>query len=167
MTVKRQSSLAFVQPVDEATFIQLSHEARVGKIFRLCAASFGILLAQLQKNFLDPIQRRVGFGRNNGREKLVAILDGVRIVHPHVFRDDSLAKLSLSLIDKDSFNQSSGEPPDGIPSVFDKGTGSSDGCVRIGAAKVRWLRKTVETRLARKHRHRRLGNEPGDLPVLY
>src|SRR4029450_11962886 len=155
-----------MQPADEAVFIQLSHEARVGKIVRLCAAGFGILFTQLQENFLDPIQRRVGFGRNNAREKLVAIPDGVRIVHPHIFRDDSLAKFSLSLIDKDSFNQSSDEPTDGIPSVFDEGTGSSDGCVRIGAAKVRWLRKTVESRLACKCRYRWLGYQPGDLPVL-
>ena len=73
----------------------------------------------------------------------------------------------MSLIDEDSLNQSSRESPHGIPPVFNEDAGSSDGRVRIGAAKVRWLRKTVETRLARKHRHGRLGNEPGDLSVLY
>src|SRR5262245_18122838 len=161
-----QSSCAFVQPVDEAVFIQLSYKARVGKIFRLCAAGFGILLAQLQENFLNPIQRRVGFGRNNGREKLVAILHGVSIVHPHVFRDNSLAELSLSLIDEDSFNQSSREPPDSFLPIFDESTGSSDGCIGIGTAKVRWLRKTVESRLARKRRYRWLSNQPSDLSVL-
>src|SRR5262245_37398037 len=161
-----QSSFAFVQPLDEAVFIQLSHEARVGKIFRLCAAHFGILFAQLQENFLDSIQRRVGFGRNDRREKLVAILHGVRIVHPHVFCDHSLAELSLSLIDENSFYQSSGEPPHGVLPVFDESTGSSDGCVRIGTAKIRWLRKTVESRLAGKRRHRWLSNQSGDLSVL-
>src|SRR5262245_50823463 len=161
-----QSSLAFVQPVDEAVFIQLSHKARVGKFFRLCAAGFGILLAQFQENFFDPVQWGIRFGRNNRREKLVAILHGVRIAYPHIFRDDSLAEVSLSLIDENSFNQSSREPPDGVLPVFDEGTGSGDGCVGIGTTKVRWFRKTVESRFARKRRHRWLSHQPGDLPVL-
>src|SRR5262249_23980360 len=52
---RARSSLASVQPVDKAIVIQLLHEAGVREIFGLCRARFGIFLAQLQKNFFNPI----------------------------------------------------------------------------------------------------------------
>ena len=100
-----------------------------------------------RRTSLIPSRRRIGFGRHNRREELVAVLHGIGVVDPHVFRDDALAKFLLSLIDEDSLNQGPGESPDGIPPVFDEGSGSSDGGVRVGTARVRCLARLLRRAL--------------------